>query len=65
MRWYSAYWFEVTVHQLFIELLHVLPSVLSFPDTNLSKHQWIFIKLGILLFDIIEISCRIDNRHIS
>ena len=33
----------------------VRPSVrLSFPDDNLSKHQWIFTKLGMCI-DIVEI----------
>ena len=33
---------------------YVRPSVFSFPDNNLSKCQWIFIKLGMCL-DIVEI----------
>ena len=31
-----------------------LPVRISFPDDNLSKHQWIFIKLGMCI-DIVEI----------
>ena len=54
MRWYSAYYFMVTVHQLFIEQLHVRPSVFSFPDNGLSKYLWIFTKISMCL-DIIEI----------
>ena len=36
----------------------------SFPDDNLSKHQWIFIKLGICN-DIVEIWLGIANGQIS
>ena len=36
----------------------------SFPDDNLSKHQWIFTKLGICI-DIMEIWFRIANGQIS
>ena len=49
--------------------LSVLPSVvrpsvrISLPDDNLSKHQWIFIKLGMWI-DIVEIWFRIANGHI-
>ena len=40
---------------LSIHLSVVHPSIcFSFPDDNLSKHQWIFIKLG-LCIDIVEI----------
>ena len=43
----------------------VLPSVrLSFPDDNLSKHQWIFTKLGMCI-DIVEIWFGIANGQIS
>ena len=43
----------------------VRPSIyFSFPDDNLSKHQWIFTKLGICI-DIIEIWFGIANGQIS
>ena len=47
----------------------VCPSVclsvcFSFPDDNLSKHQWIFTKLGMCI-DIVEIWFGIANGPIS
>ena len=43
----------------------VRPSVrCSFPDDNLSKHQWIFTKLGMCI-DIVEIWFGIANGQIS
>ena len=36
----------------------------SFPDENLSKHQWIFTKLGMCI-DIVEIWFGIANGQIS
>ena len=43
----------------------VSPSVhISFPDDNLSKHQWIFTKLGICI-DIVEIWFGIANGQFS
>ena len=43
----------------------VRPSVrFSFPDDNLSKHQWIFTKLGMCI-DIVEIWLGIANGQIS
>ena len=36
----------------------------SFPDDNLSKHQWIFTKLGMCI-DIVEIWFGIANGQIS
>ena len=43
----------------------VCPSIrISFPDDNLSKHQWIFTKLGMCI-DIVEIWFGIANRQIS
>ena len=42
----------------------VRPSVFSFPDDNLSKHRWIFTKLGICI-DIVEIWFWIANGQIS
>ena len=49
----------------------VCPSVLSrtsvrisFPDINVSKHQWILTKFGMCI-EIVEIWFRIANRQIS
>ena len=43
----------------------ICPSVrFSFPDEYLSKHQWIFTKLGICI-DIVEICFGIANGQIS
>ena len=36
----------------------------SFPDDNLSKHQWIFTKLGMCI-DVVEIWFGIANGQIS
>ena len=36
---------------------------ISFPDDNLSKHQWIFTKLGMFV-DVVEIWFRIANGQI-
>ena len=38
--------------------------IFSFPDDNLSKHQWIFTKLGMCI-DIVEIWFGIANGQIS
>ena len=38
--------------------------IFSFPDDNLSKHQWIFTKLGMCI-DIVEIRFGIANGRIS
>ena len=44
---------------------YVRPSVrFSFPDDNLSKHQWIFTKLGVCI-DIVKIWFGIANGQIS
>ena len=44
---------------------YVRPSVrFLFPDDNLSKHQWIFTKLGTCI-DIVEIWFGIANGQIS
>ena len=40
------------------------PVRISFPDDNLSKHQWIFTKLGMCI-DIVEIWFGIANGQIS
>ena len=37
--------------------------IFSFPDDNLSKHQWIFTKLGMCI-DIVEIWFGIANGQI-
>ena len=43
----------------------VHPSVShSFPDDNLSKHQWIYTKLGMCI-DIVDIWFEIANGQIS
>ena len=47
---------------LFIHQLYLRLSVL-FPDDNLGKHQWIFIKLGMCI-DIVKIWFRIANGKI-
>ena len=39
-------------------------SIFSFPDDNLSKHQWIFTKLAMCI-DIVEICFGMANRQIS
>ena len=52
------YGFTLVVHE------SVRPSVrFSFPDDNLSKHQWIFTKLGMCI-DIVEILFGIANGQI-
>ena len=44
---------------------YVRPSVnFSFPDDNLSKHQWVFTKFGVCI-DIMEIWFGIANGQIS
>ena len=55
---------SVSVHPSFC-LTIVSPSIcLSFPDDNLSKHHWIFTKLGMCI-DIVEIWFGIANLQIS
>ena len=50
---------------LSVHLSVIRPSVcILFPDDNLSKHQWIFTKLGIYI-DIVEIWFGIANGQIS
>ena len=45
--------------------LYICPSIhFSFPDDNLSKHQWVFFKLGMCI-DIMEIWFWIANGQIS
>ena len=49
---------------LSVHLSYVRPSVLfSFPDDNLSKHQWIFTKL-VMWIDILEVWFGIANGQI-
>ena len=43
---------------------YVRPSIISFPDDNLSKHQWIFTKLGMCI-DIVEVWFGVVNGQIS
>ena len=51
--------------RLSIRQSYARPSIrISFPDDNLSKHQWIFTKLGMYI-DIVEIWFGIANRQIS
>ena len=58
------YGFTLVVHES-VRLSVVCPSVrFSFPDDNLSKHQWIFTKLGMCI-DIAEIWFGIANGQIS
>ena len=49
--------------QFLTELSAVDTPIFSFPDDNLSKHQWIFTKLGVC-FDIVEILFGIANGQI-
>ena len=51
-------------HQLLTELSARDTPIFSFPDDNLSKHQWIFTKLGMCI-DILEIWFGIANGQIS
>ena len=45
--------------------LYIHPSVhISCPDDNLSKHQWIFTKLGVCI-DIVEVWFGVANGQIS
>ena len=51
-------------HQISTELSDGDKPIFSFPDDNLSKHQWIFTKLGICI-DIMEMYFGIANGQIS
>ena len=58
------YGFTLDIH-VSVSSSVVHPSVhISFPDDNLSKHQWIFTKLGMCI-DIVEIWFGIANEQIS
>ena len=63
------YGFKLDV-RVSVRLSVVCPSVsrmsvrISFPDDNLSKHQWIFTKLGMYI-DIVESWFGIANGQIS
>ena len=62
VAWYYGFALVVRVP---IRPSSVPPSIrFSFPDDNLSKHQWIFIKLGMNI-DIVEIWFGIANGQIS
>ena len=50
-------WFGIVNGQISSNVDGVTP-IVSFPDDNLSKHQWIFTKLGMCI-DIVEIWFRI------
>ena len=50
--------------QMFTELSARDLPIYSFPDDNLSKHQWIFTKLGMCI-DIMEIWFGIANVQFS
>ena len=50
--------------QILTELSARDTPIFSFPDDNLSKHQWIYTKLGMCI-DIVVIWIGIANRQIS
>ena len=60
----AGYYGFTLVVCLSISLSYVCPSVVSFPDGNLSECQWIFTKLGMCI-DIVEIRFWIANGQIS
>ena len=51
-------------HQILTELSAGDMPIFLFPDDSLSKHQWIFTKLGMCI-DIVEIWFGIVNGQIS
>ena len=51
-------------HQILMELSARDMPIFSFPVDNLSKHQWIFTKLGMCI-DILKIWFGIANGQIS
>ena len=59
-RCYVSRWMSMclSVHQSYLSIRF------SFPDDNLSKHQWIFTKLGMWI-DIVEICFGIANKQVS
>ena len=50
--------------QIFMELSAGDTPIFSFPEDNLSKHQWIFTKLGMCI-DIVDIWFGTANGQIS
>ena len=60
---YYGFTLEVLVSVCHPLVLH-LSIRFSFPDDNLSKHQWIFTKLNMFI-DIVEICFGIVNGQIS
>ena len=59
-------WFGIAnaqISQIFTELSARDAPIFSFLDDNLSKHQWIFTKLGVCI-DIVEIWFGIANGQI-
>ena len=42
------YGFALDIH-VSVRLLYICPPVFLFPDDNLCKHQWIFLKLGMCI----------------
>ena len=60
---YLYYGFMLDI-RVSVHLSVVHPSVFLFPDDNLSKHQWIFTKLGMCI-DIMVIWFAIANGQIS
>ena len=59
-------WFGIADGQIFVKFLRLSARdtpIFSFPDDILSKHQWIFIKLGMCI-DIVEIWFGIGNGQI-
>ena len=54
---------HVSIHPSVVRM-SVGQSIFLFPNDNLSKHQWIFTKLGMCI-DIVEIWFGIANGQIS
>ena len=60
-------WFGIAngqISSIFDRVICLRHPIFSFPDDNLSKHQWIFTKLGMCI-DIVEIWFGIANGQIS
>ena len=62
----GSHWMSVcmSVHPSISPTSDCLSVRISFPDDNLSKHQWIFTKLGMCIY-IVEIWFGIANEQIS